>query len=228
MPAWSLAAPEWIYRFRRVRSLELMDLPGLEAGQRELSLVGLDRISRWWGQREPLAAALARLLGKPGRRRLRLVEVGAGSGALAPWVESSLGRRGYRVEVLATDLHPLPGVKRLDALKKKLPEADVYFSNLFLHHLPDSDLPKLFTAQAAASRLGFVHFDVQRHWAHFYGAALRIKLAGLPAINFTDALRSIQQGYTRAELQALANQAVAGADLRWVLPCRWMLTWRRP
>jgi hypothetical protein len=228
MPAWSLAAPEWIYRFRRVRSVELMDLPDLPAGQRELSLQGLDRIGGWWGQREPLVEALAGLMGGPGRRKLRLVEVGAGSGALAPWIERSLLQRGYRVQVLATDLHPMPGVKRLDALKKNLPEADIYFSNLFLHHLPDASLPILFKAQARASRLGFVHFDVQRHWAHFYGAALRIQLAGLPAINFTDALRSIQQGYTRQELQALAAQGAPGARLRWVLPCRWMLTWKRP
>jgi hypothetical protein len=113
-------------------------------------------------------------------------------------------------------------------LQAKLPEADLYYSNLFLHHLPDAALPPLFARQAKASRLGFAHYDLQRHWAHFYGASLRIRLARLPRINWTDGLRSIQQGYTRAELSALAAQGVQGARLRWCLPCRWLLTWKRP
>jgi hypothetical protein len=248
MPAWSLAAPEWVYRFRRLRRAERMDEKGLPAWEREAALQGLEEISTWWGQRQPLLKAVLELLGPPNTKRLRLVEVGAGSGHTARWMSGELLKRGYRAEVLATDLHPIRpphreygwggsrpaptifpgvGVRRLDALRGRLPDADLYYSNLFLHHLPDAALPQLFARQARASRLGFVHYDLQRHWAHFYGASLRLRWAGLPRINWTDGLRSIQQGYTRADLSALAAAGVAGVRLRWCLPCRWMLTWKR-
>jgi hypothetical protein len=228
MPAWSLAAPEWVYRFRRLRRQERMDQSGLPDAERQRALEGLERIGTWWGQRQPLLGAIGSLLGAPGRRRLRLIEVGAGSGHTAAWVSAQLALRGYRAEVLPTDLRPVEGVRRLDALKGRLPDADLYYSNLFLHHLPDAALPPLFARLARASRLGFAHFDLQRHWLHFYGASLRLGLGGLPRINWTDGLASIQQGYTRAELEALAAQGVPGAELRWCLPFRWMLTWKRP
>lgn len=228
MPAWSLAGSELIYRFRRVRSLERMDEPGLPPAELAQALEGLERISRWWGQREPLLTAIEGMLGPPTSKRLRLIEVGAGSGYTARWVAGKLAERGYRAEVLATDLHPtiFPGVGRLDALHGKLPDADLYFSNLFLHHLPDAALPTLFARQARASRLGFIHYDLQRHWAHYYVALFRTRFARLPSINQTDALLSIQQGYTRAELKGF-SAGLPGAEVRWCLPFRWMLTWRR-
>lgn len=224
---WSLAAPEWVYRFRRIRRQERMDEAGLPTAERDDALRGLERIATWWGQRQPLLDEVILLAGPPGHGRLRVVEIGAGSGSMARWMQEQLLERGYRAEVLATDLHRVKGVRKLDTLKGRLPAADIYFSNLFLHHLPDAALPKLFAAQARACRLGFIHYDLQRHWAHFYGASLRIKLAGLPRINWLDGLRSIQQGYTRAELQALADQGAPGARLQWTLPCRWRLTWKK-
>jgi hypothetical protein len=225
MPAWSSAVPE-PYRFRRVRSVELMDLPGLPARERALALQGLDRITGWPGQRGPLLRALKRLLGAPTGRRLKLVEVGAGTGQTARWLQAELRAAGYRAELRATDLFPLPGVQKLDALKKNLPEADVYFSNLFLHHLPDAGIPAMFKAQARASRLGVVHFDLQRHWMHYIGARLALRWAH--RINQIDGLRSIQQAYTRAELAALAQEALPGFRLRWTPPFRWILTWKKP
>ena len=226
MPAWSLDAPDWAYRARRMRQAEAMDASDLPARERQQALLGLERIATWPGQRAPLLRALLALLGPPSDRRRKLVEVGAGSGSLAPWLQARLAQHGHQVEVLATDRVAAPGVRRLDALRGPLPEADIYFSNLFLHHLPDDKLSRMLQRQAAACRVGLAHFDLHRHALHYYPAAALIQVARLPRINLVDGLRSIQQGYTRVELQALASR-LPGAQVRWSFPFRWMLTWQR-
>lgn len=224
MPVWSLAALR-AFRSQRVRSVERMDQRGLPKAERDAALAGLDRLSAWPGQRGPLLAALQRLLGRPSAQRRRLIELGAGSGHLSAWLQGRLRSRGHRLDVVATDRRGARGVKALDALGP-LPKADIYFSNLLLHHLDDRDAAKSLQAQARASRLGLAHYELQRHWAHYYGAAALLPLARMPAIVQGDGLRSIQQGYHRAELAALAA-GLPGASVHWRFPCRWLLTWRR-
>jgi hypothetical protein len=100
-----------------------MDAKDLPAWEREAALKGLEEISRWWGQRRPLLKGILELLGPPSARRLKLIEVGAGSGHTAAWIRQELAKRAYRAEVLATDREPVPHLKvrRLDALKGRLP-----------------------------------------------------------------------------------------------------------
>ena len=105
--------------------------------------------------------------------------------------------------------------------------ADIYFSSLLLHHLDDQQVVQMFRLHARLSRLGFVHFDLQRSFFHFYLAKLRIGLARLHYINQIDALRSIQQSYTRADLMVLLRaSALASFKLRWSFPFRWLAVWR--
>lgn len=227
MPAWSLAAPDWVYRFRRLRRPERMDQADLPAAERRAALDGLERVAAWPGQRGPILEALLGLLGPPHGRRWRLVEVGAGNGNLARWLGAQLGARGHRVELLATDLTPAPGVRHLDAVRGRLPEADVYYSNLMLHHLPDAAVTTMLERQARACGRGLLHFDLQRHWAHFYGALALFAATGMPPIIRHDGMRSIQQGFSRAELRALARP-LGGVRVDWTAPFRWRLSWRRP
>jgi len=204
-----------------------MDSEGLAPAERQAALDGLERIGRWPGQRAPVLKELASLLGRPQPGTRRLVEVGAGSGHLAQWVGVRLRAMGHSVEVLATDREPAEGVTRLDALDRGLPEADIYFSNLMLHHLEDADVRTMFGRQAAASRLGLLHCDLHRHWAHYYGAGFLLWAAGMPDIIRQDGASSIQQGFTRAELGDLAESVLPGARIEWHFPFRWILTWRK-
>jgi hypothetical protein len=228
MPAWSLAAPEWVYRPWRLRRTELMDLPGLPKSERDEALAGLERLSAWPGSRGPMLESVREVLGPPDGKRLRLVELGAGGGTTARWMAVQLAGLGYRADVLATDLVAAPGVRKLDAVSGRLPGADLYYSNLLLHHLPDAGVRRMLRRSAAASARGSVHLDLQRHWIHYYGAMALVRLAGLPAINRVDARLSIQQGYTRAEWMDLARGLGAGARAGWQFPFRWRLAWKRP
>jgi hypothetical protein len=204
-----------------------MDDPGLDPALRQAALDGIERISHWMGQRRPLLKAILSILGPPGQGRLKLIEVGAGNGHLSRWIAAELALRHYDAEVRPSDLEPSPGVDRLDCLSEDLPEADLYFSNLLLHHLGDWQVCVMLRSQAKASRLGFVHFDLQRSWLHWQLARLRTRLAGLHPINLMDALLSIQQGFTRPELEGLGRSA--GLDLRvhWSFPFRWLVSLRK-
>jgi hypothetical protein len=204
-----------------------MDSAGLDPVERQAALDGLRTISTWPGQRGPILRALAELLGRPKPGIRRLIEVGAGSGHLSQWVASRLRALGHTVEVLATDLEATGGVTQMDALSTALPEADIYFSNLMLHHLEDADVQTMFQRQAAVSRVGVLHYDLHRHWAHFYGARFLLKAGGLPEIVRSDGATSIQQGFSRRELRALAEPALPKARITWHFPFRWLLTWKR-
>jgi hypothetical protein len=204
-----------------------MDLFGLAEAERQEALLGIERISHWPGQRAPLLNTLQRILGPPGPKRLKLIELGAGSGHLARWISGELAARGYDAEVLATDLVAHAGVKKLDCLKGTLPAADLYYSSLLLHHLKDEEVARMLRLQAAKARLGFVHFDLQRNLLHFYLAKILTRLGGFHRINQVDALRSIQQGYIRSELKALSSAAGLASDIRWSFPFRWLLSWKR-
>jgi hypothetical protein len=191
------------------------------------ALKGIETISHWWGQRKPLLREILEILGPPSGRRVKLIEVGAGSGHLSRWISAELLNRGYDAEVTATDLSPSPGVQILDCTNQDQPEADLYFSSLLLHHLGDWEACQMLVAQARCARLGFVHFDLQRHCLHYALAFFRIRLAGLAPINQVDALLSIQQGYSYSELSALPHAVALKTRIRWSWPFRWLLTWKR-
>jgi hypothetical protein len=217
------------YRRTRVRVREWMDEPGLDPALHAEALRGIEATSHWWGQRKPLLREIIRVLGagRPAAgpyaaRRFKLIEVGAGSGHMSRWIEGELKARGFDAEVLATDLVPGPGVEKLDCREETLPEADIYFSNLMLHHLQDWEAVRMLRHQFKASRLGVIHFEIQRHFLHYYAA--KSQLGSLPRINQVDALLSIQQAFSRAELRALPQAAGIPYRLRWSLPFRWLLT----
>ncbi|MES2201019.1 MAG: hypothetical protein V4498_02080 [candidate division FCPU426 bacterium] len=127
------------------------------------------------------------------------------------------------MELLATDRVAGPGVLGVDCLDpKKLPDADLYFSNLLLHHLEDGDLAKMFEIQRRKARLGFAHYDLHRHVLHYYAAMFALRFSGLHPILLHDGLRSIQQGYTRSDLGVLAPMA----SIHWRFPFRWLVSWR--
>ena len=227
MPAWSLdgsKAPA--YRRARVRVREVMDDPALDPALREEALKGIEAISHWAGQRRPLLREILGLLGKPARK-YRLIEIGAGSGHLSRWVEAELKKRGYEAEVLATDIFPYPGVGILDGSRGPLPEADIYFSSLVLHHLGDWQACRMMLLQSQAAKIGFVHFELRRHWLYFQLVKLAVKAARLHPINQIDALLSVQQSFTRQEIKTFATATGLKIRVKASLPFRWLLTWRR-
>ncbi len=214
-----------VYRSLRLRRMEAMDDPGLDPALRETALRGLESIAAWPGQRRPILETLLRWTGGlPERgRTLRVVELGAGSGHLSRWLAGEMAARGIRAEWIPTDARPQPGVAALEmADEKAYPDADIFLSNLVWHHLPDEVLCASVRAMEARARIGWMAYDLHRHWLHYYGA--RLALGRLPAILRFDGALSIQQGYRREELERLLARAGCGeAEIRWCFPFRWLV-----
>jgi hypothetical protein len=214
------------WRFSRERSLQIeaMDSPDLDPALREQALEGLGRLRRIFLRPGSLLAALVGILPPPGNRTLRLVELGAGSGELSAWLGRALERTGRRVEMVATDRIAAPDVLAFDCTAASgWLDADMFFSNLLLHHLGVDEIRRSLGCQAVHARLGAIHLDLVRGPALYYLTRLFLPLFGYPRINQSDGLLSIQAAFSVREMEALGSGFRGRAAVRRALPFRQIL-----
>jgi hypothetical protein len=219
-----------LYRPYRFRQPELMDTPGLNPEVHQAALQGLETIATWPGQRRPILSKILEMAAsRESRRPLTLVELGAGSGHLSHWLAGQLAAHGVSAKVTPTDLTAGPGVRKLDATDgRRFPKADIFFSNLCWHHLTDPQVAASCQAMTSQASLGWLAFDLHRHFVHYYSALLILKAARLHPILASDGTKSIQQGFNRRDLsEILAAAGVNGAQIQWSFPFRWMVSWQR-
>ena len=202
-----------------------MDRSDLDPALRQESLDGLARLRRFFLRPGALLVAMVRILPPPSDRTLRIVELGAGSGELSAWLGRALVRTGRRVEMVATDRVAGPGVRAFDCTGTDgWMEADLYISNLLLHHLGVDEIRRSLGTQGRHARYGSVHLDVVRTGLSYYLCRLFLPLLRYPRINQSDALLSIQAAFTIQEMRALANGIRGTSEVRRVLPFRQILT----
>jgi len=227
----------------RVPRREHLDRPDIADSEKRLSYADLETVSRMPFQLGPLERAVARLAARarkaPGP--LRLVELGAGTGRIGLRIAERLARRGLEVELLSTDISRsmLPDARsgpglvvrpvRLDVVSDPLPEADVIFTNLLIHHLSDSQAAALFRNMRRAARLGGAVFDLDRNAFAFHFLRLFFPVWSRSPISPADALISVQQAFRVEELRALAAEAgIETPHLRRYLGLRTLLWWETP
>lgn len=226
-PPVALPRP-WRYVRDRKIGAEAMDRPDMDPALREQALQGLERLRRIWLRPGPLLEAIDQNLSSLNVRTFRLVELGAGTGSLCAWIGRELARRGRRVEMVATDKLEAPGVKAFDcAGRSGWMDADLYFSNLMLHHLDEKEIRDSLMRQLQHSRYGSVHLDLARSGVSYYLTRVFMPLLGYPRINQSDGLVSIQSAFNATELEAVARENNANAEVRPVHPFRQILTVRK-
>jgi 2-polyprenyl-3-methyl-5-hydroxy-6-metoxy-1,4-benzoquinol methylase len=168
----------------------------------------LARIHWWLGDTYSVIRAI-RNDPKPVRR---ILDIGCANGTVAESV-----RRKLSVEVIGVDLKPpvstfkdygVP-ILRADAVRDRLPNADVAFCMHLCHHLSESDLIGLIRNVGRFCRR-FILLDLVRHRAPL--ALFRLFVAPFVCrIVVVDGARSIRRSYTTAELRKLTNTALAGS-----------------
>lgn len=159
---------------------ERMDDPDCDPEVLRDALEVIDRAGRWSGRDQLLVGDVRRLVSGLTPGGLALLDVGAGAGAGGLRLARRLNAYGWRPHLVLADLHPgalriaregqairsarSAGFVRLDA--PHLPFADRAFdiavSTATLHHLEDSDAPRLLAELARVSRLGFSVVDLRR------------------------------------------------------------------
>jgi hypothetical protein len=103
-------------------------------------------------------------------------------------------------------------------------DADLFFSNLLLHHLRVDEIRRSLGMQALHARSGAVHLDLVRTGLSYYLSRLFLPLLRYPRIIQSDALLSIQAAFSTAEMRALSDGICVGSEIRWIPPFRQILT----
>jgi len=182
---------------------------------------------------------------------LRVLDVGTGSGDYPARLVRRAHRRDTEMNAVGVDVNPatvgygrawldahlsppLRGRVRLevaDALHLPYPDDafDVTHAALFLHHFHGPEAPRLLREMARVSRLGIVVNDLHRHPLAYAGIWALSRLLRMAPMVQHDGPLSVQRGFRRSDLEALAHEAPLSApSIRWHWAFRWTLSTVRP
>lgn len=226
---------------------ELLDLPSTPPEVRRRLLVDVDRIGRLlllhrrWTRRIGALIVEARRTrrGKP----VRVLDVGAGSGALLFSIEDWARRQRIPVELTGLDHDPesIALVRNRVAEEGRRVELvagnaraldrfadgaiDVVVSTLTLHHLTPGDAAVALAEIDRVAAVNFFVFDLRRTLVSLSAAWALLHLGGFDAPTRHDGLLSVRRGYSVAEMEALLRAAgVAHAVVERIPPAYLVVT----
>ena len=132
----------------------------------------------------------------------RVLDIGCAHGAVLAQIRDRLG-----VEVIGADLRPpadaFVPVVAMDAVRERLPEADVAISICLAHHLSERELAALI-CNAGQSCRRLILIDLVRHWLPLL--LFRAFVAPFfSAVAVADGMASVRRAYTPAELARIAR-----------------------
>jgi ubiquinone/menaquinone biosynthesis C-methylase UbiE len=207
----------------RATDPELLDA-ALPASEVQKSLADLRLVNRWLSGRGSLLRAVAPHLPPRGR----LLDVGCGSGDVAAYLSSGLGRPVFTVGVDVKPLHlreAPPVVRRVAADARQLPfrdgSFDVVTASLFLHHFDEPELAGLLRGLARIARRAVVVSDLERAHVPFAFARAVFPWLFESRVSVHDGLVSIRRAFREPELRAAFDAAGLGqVRIRRLFPYR--------
>ena len=202
---------------RRVVVPELLDSDAGSPREVEAALGDLRRINRWFGGSATTAGLLRRVAEKAGRKRISVLDVGAGPGEAVLESRKALAQNGIELRIslidrAATHL-PRNGVPLIVGEAMSLPIAansvDVVTCSLLLHHLEPEGIVTFMDEALRVSRIAVVINDLKRAAAH-----LALVYAGFPLFRSRltrhDAVASVRRAYTQEELGEILGRTSSG------------------
>ncbi len=229
---------------RRQRRPELMDQPGLDAGEHIHALRGLARINRLSRSDAILWPAIERVARTHPGSAIRVLDVASGGGDVAIALAKRASRAGLDLEVEGCDVSPeavryarrqadRSGLSlrffNLDVLNEPIPAGyDVVTCSLFLHHLAEADARSFMRNAAGATSRLFLVNDLVRGPVGYLLAWSACRLLTRSPVVWHDGPVSVAGAFTLAEVRELAESAgLAGVTLTRHWPHRFLLTWSR-
>ena len=217
---------------------EILDDAALPAEEMARSLRDLDLVNEKWGGSKALETHLLSRISGTREEKIVLLDVGAGSGAVARALGRRLARAGHRSTVVAVDLqwrHLAAGrasrgkdVAALAADAFSLPlssgTADWIVSTLMFHHFSPEQNRALIGEFSRVSRRGFALLDLRRHLFPWIFVSLAGRIVFESRVSLLDGQASVLQAYTLQEAREIARGAVAGARVERVFPYRMLIS----
>jgi ubiquinone/menaquinone biosynthesis C-methylase UbiE len=210
---------------RLAAAVELMDLPGADAGEVARALRDLARFNRLFGGTRPILNHLASLLPPPqtAPAPIRILDVATGYADIPRAIVRWARQRGLPLEIEALDhqeriaklaarasaAYPEICVHVGDALKLPYPDRsfDVVFASQVLHHMEGEDQCRLLSGLYRVARRAALVSDLLRgRWP------LLVTWAGVHLFSRSRLIRhdgplSIRRGFLADELVAMAQEA---------------------
>ena len=195
------------WRSARVSEPEILD--GVPASAAIVNMRDLARINRYFGGNLLLKKEILRLARDTAS--LRILDVAAGTGFTAQWLERALPGCHVTATDLRRDLLALAAVPGVAADAVSLPfrdgAFDVVVSTLFLHHLDESSICSSVAEMLRVSRRGVVAIDLMRHPIAFRFLHWSNPIFRWHWITRVDGARSVQAAFRREELFGLLSAA---------------------
>jgi 2-polyprenyl-3-methyl-5-hydroxy-6-metoxy-1,4-benzoquinol methylase len=223
---------------------ELLDDPGLDTPEVYRALDGLRRLNFISRSAGTLWAEMKKLARARQLRHLRVLDIACGGGDVAIALMRRAKKSGIALVVEACDLNPrsLEYARQKagqaghtikffvrDVLDEPLPgDYDIVVCSLFLHHLQEHEAIKLLRHLAGAARYLVLLNDLQRSMVNCAMVWLGSRLLSRSHVVHRDAMLSMKNAFTRAELAALAERAgLREFSITALLPARMMLRWEK-
>jgi 2-polyprenyl-3-methyl-5-hydroxy-6-metoxy-1,4-benzoquinol methylase len=228
----------------RCRQPELMDEPGLDAGEHMRALRGLGRVNGLSRISSVFWSPIARLARERGGEAVRVLDLAAGGGDIPIALARRAAREGLNVEISGCDLRDQAvryaqaranaagaAVRffTLDALAGALPAGyDVLSCSLFLHHLDEANAATLLRKMAAATERLVLVDDLNRGRLGYLLAWVGCRVLTRSKVVHFDGPASVAAAFTPAEALDLAERAgLRGARVTRHWPQRFLLSWSR-
>ncbi len=208
----------------RAAGSELMDAPMLDRTELRRALRDLRVVNRWLGGTRVVVRHLSRLISRLPREEYRILDIATGSAdiplALARWAR----RRGIRLDILATDVHPQtaamaqeltarePFIRMGQADARNLPfennAFDFVLCSTALHHFEREEAIRILRELDRVAAWGVIVNDLRRSRLGLWGARLlAITLWRRSRFTRHDGPLSVRRAFTPAELKELARAA---------------------
>jgi SAM-dependent methyltransferase len=195
------------FRSERVVQHEILEEQTPEVAAH--SLKDLVRINRYLGGHKVLLSLLERA--GTGSGAFSFLDIGAGSGDAAEVLRREFPRAfavcvdyklhhlaGARAASVVADVHALPFRPR---------SFDVVYCSLFLHHFSNDDAARILRAMGGLARKAVLVNDLERHLLPFVFLPATAWAFAWHPVTLHDGPISVQAGFTREELAALARRA---------------------
>jgi ubiquinone/menaquinone biosynthesis C-methylase UbiE len=209
---------------RRISGEERMDSPDADQGELRQSLGDIRAVNRWLGGTRVVISLTERLMKRFPQETYRVLDVATGSADIPIALADHAARRGRRVSVVATDVHPgTLAEARLRATGRKeitVEQADAlslpYETGAFdivlmctaLHHFDEADAFRALSELGRVARLGVIVSDLRRSWTGLAGARLLAATVWRRhPMTRHDGPLSVRRAFTPAELSNMAGRA---------------------
>ncbi len=225
----------------RSQKREIMDQSHVTESRLHSALDELRYFNRYLGGLRTSLDAVRTLI-NPGDSHVSILDIGTGGGDVVAHLYDRLSSDGLEPEILGVDIlseavtyarSHYGDRENLQFLTADFNDIgltcrnrwDVVHSSLFLHHLPDDEIPGVLQMMGRMCRRGIVINDLQRHPFAYYGVKGLTSLLTDSEMIQNDGPLSVLRSFSEEEL--LSHVRDAGfrfPDIRWYWAFRWRVT----